>query len=365
MSLNNLCALLKECYLASSKYRYCPLQAPEQRRFYTTFCYYTVFIDELGIVVAFKHIIRIHNMKKLFSYSLIALFLASLPSCVSKKELAAVKSRYQTDLEVANKQLGEYGEQINDYMQRLAACKAEKDRLTGTTEIRQEQLQDLKDQLADCKAQRDRQVDQVGDLTVLSQAANDNIKETLDQLEQRDKYIHLLQAAKSKADSVNLALAINLKSVLQDGIEDNDVEIEVDKTVVFVNLSDKMLFYSGSSNITTRANSVLGKIATIIESRPNLEVMVEGYTDDVPIRNSCIEDNWDLSVKRSTSVVRVLQNQYNIDPNRLIAAGRGQYNALADNQTEAGRSTNRRTRIIILPKLDEFYDLLDPSQIPK
>jgi len=304
-------------------------------------------------------------MKNLIYLFLMAFSALSLTSCVSKKKLAEMRAAHQSELSVANKQLGIYGEQLNEYMQKLAACNAERERLSGTTEIRQEQLQDIKDQLKDCRSQRDRQVDQVGDLTVLSQSANDNIKETLDQLEQRDKYIHLLQAAKSKADSINLALAINLKSVLRDGIADDDVQIKVDKTVVFINLSDKMLYYSGSSNITPKAKDVLGKIATIIESRPGLEVMVEGYTDNVPIRNSCIEDNWDLSVKRSTAVVRALQKDYGVDPNRLIAAGRGQYNALADNATEEGRSTNRRTRIIILPKLAEFYDLLDPSKAPK
>jgi chemotaxis protein MotB len=142
------------------------------------------------------------------------------------------------------------------------------------------------------------------------------------------------------------------------------VEIKVDKTVVFINLSDRMLFQSGSYNLTDRANEVLGKIAQIVESKPDLEVMVEGYTDNVPIKNVCIEDNWDLSVKRATSVVRALQNQHEIDPNRLIAAGRGEYNALATNDTAEGRSTNRRTRIIILPKLNQFYDLLNPKQIP-
>ncbi|MCB0634660.1 MAG: OmpA family protein, partial [Lewinella sp.] len=187
---------------------------------------------------------------------------------------------------------------------------------------------------------------------------------TLSQLEKKDKYIRLLQAAKSKADSINLALAVNLKSVLREGIEDEDVEIKVDKTVVFVNLSDKMLYQSGSSNITSRANEVLGKIAQIIQSRPELEVMVEGYTDNVPIKNSCITDNWDLSVKRATSVVRALQTTHKIDPNRLIAAGRGEYNALASNATAEGRATNRRTRIIILPKLDQFYDLLNPNNVP-
>jgi len=180
-------------------------------------------------------------------------------------------------------------------------------------------------------------------------------------LQQKDRYIHLLQAAKSKADSINLALAINLKSVLQEGIDDKDVEIKVDKTVVFINLSDKMLYESGSFKLTKRAHEVLQKIAQIVESRPEFEVMVEGYTDNVPIKTAGILDNWDLSVKRATSVVRVLQEDYNIDPNRLIAAGRGEYNTLASNDTEDGKAKNRRTRIIILPKLNQFYDLLDPK----
>ena len=288
-----------------------------------------------------------------------------MSSCVSKKKIAELESRYQTDLNVANKQLGECGEELNSYMNKLASCEQEIQLLKGSGDLRTQQIDDLKEQLLDCRSTRDKQMEQVGDLTVLSQSANDNIKETLDQLEQRDEYIHLLQAAKNKTDSVNLALAVNLKSVLSQGIADDDVEIKVDKTVVFVNLSDKMLYYSGSSNITTRAKDVLGKIAQIIESRPNLEVMVEGYTDNVPMRSSCIVDNWDLSVKRATSVVRTLQKDYNIDPNRLIAAGRGEYNTLADNATEEGRATNRRTRIIILPKLDEFYDLLDPTKVPE
>jgi chemotaxis protein MotB len=124
-----------------------------------------------------------------------------------------------------------------------------------------------------------------------------------------------------------------------------------------------MLFQSGSSNLTVRAHEVLKKIAQIIESRPDMEVMVEGYTDNVPIQTPCVQDNWDLSVKRATSVVRVLQKYYNVDPNRLIAAGRGEFNALTSNDTPEGRATNRRTRIIIMPKINQFYDLLEPTAV--
>lgn len=297
------------------------------------------------------------------------LIVGLLPSCASYKNQIASLT---TDLDSANTTLAKYGNTISDYTEKLNVCEQEKERLRGLLnsaesqmELRQEQIDDLKDQIQDIRSQRDKQVEQVGDLTVLSQSANENISQTLSQLEQKDGYIQLLQNAKTKADSINLALAVNLKSVLGEGIRDNDVEIKVDKTVVFINLSDKMLYQSGSSRLTTRANEVLGKIATIVQSKPELEVMVEGYTDNVPIRNSCVEDNWDLSVKRATSVVRKLQNDYGIDPNRLIAAGRGEWNTLASNDTSDGRSTNRRTRIIILPKLDQFYDLLNPANIPE
>lgn len=284
-----------------------------------------------------------------------------MASCVSKKKFVALS----TELETANRDLGKCGVSLNDYMTRLSTCDQELKAAKSSLQSRQEQMQDLRTQLEDAKSLRDKQLTQVGNLTVLSQSANDNIKETLTQLEKKDKYIYLLQAAKTKADSINLALSVNLKGALKDGIEDNDVNIKVDKTVVMINLSDKMLYQSGSANLTPKANEVLGKIAKIIESRPDLEVMVEGYTDNVPIKNNCMEDNWDLSVKRSTAVVRLLQKSYNINPNRLIAAGRSEYNALAANDTPEGRSTNRRTRIIILPKLDQFYDLLNPNMVPK
>jgi len=293
--------------------------------------------------------------------------LISLSSCGSlKKQIAGL----ETELASANSTLDKYGATINDYDNKLKTCNQEKERLRGLINsaesnltLREEQIQDLKDQIDDIRTQRDKQVEQVGDLTVLSQSASENIKETLSQLEQKDEYIHLIQAARTKADSINLALAVNLKSVLDDGIRDNDIQVQVDKTVVFINLSDKMLYQSGSSRLTPKANDVLGKISRIIQSKPGLEVMVEGYTDNVPMRSSCIEDNWDLSVKRATSVVRALQNNFGVDPNRLIAAGRGEYNVLADNSTSEGRSMNRRTRIIILPKLDQFYDLLGPDAL--
>ncbi len=292
-------------------------------------------------------------------YFLLSIGLLAM-SCVSKKKFMAL----ETDLNAANADLGKYGESLNKYMQDLANCQKKLEGSNASLDLRQEQITDLRAQISDLISQRDAQLNQVGDLTVLSKSANENIKETLAQLEKKDKYIQLLQAAKSKTDSINLALAVNLKGQLADGLMDEDIEVTVDKTVVMVNLSDKMLFESGSSKITSRADEVLGKIAQIIESRPDFEVMVEGHTDNVPIKNNCTEDNWDLSVKRATSVVRSLQESHGIDPARLIAAGRGEFNALTSNETDEGKAINRRTRIIIMPKLDQFYDLLAPGAMP-
>jgi len=308
-------------------------------------------------------------MQTTLKFSLLALIALALlmptSSCVTKKKYKSMQATMQTELDLANQNLAKYGKQLNDLMSQLSVCESEKTANKAEMRVREEQIADLREQIADCKAQRDKQLSQVGNLTVLSQSASDNIKETLAQLEGKDKYIRLLQAAKTKADSINLALSVNLKNVLKDGIEDKDVDVKVDKTVVFINLSDKMLYQSGSYLLTTKANQVLGKIAAIIESRPDLEVMVEGYTDNVPYKNGVLEDNWDLSVKRSTAVVRALQRDFKVNPNRLIAAGRGEYNTLAPNSTEEGRATNRRTRIIILPKLDQFYDLLNPNLVPR
>jgi chemotaxis protein MotB len=286
----------------------------------------------------------------------------SMTACVSKKKFADLQARYdrsQTDLVKC-------GDNLQDYKDRLTAMSRTKDDIesqkNSTLKDREKQIADMGLQIIDLRTLRDKQLDAMSNLTVLSKEANANIDKTLSQLEKKDKYINLLQAARTKTDSINLALAVNLKQVLNEGIEDKDVEIKIDKTVVLINISDKMLFNSGSAKLSSKANAVLEKIAQIIKSKPDLEVMIEGYTDNVAINTECVSDNWDLSVKRSTAVVRVLQQNFNIDPNKLIAAGRGEYNAMASNSTPEGKMANRRTRIILMPRLDQFYDLLNPDK---
>lgn len=322
-------------------------------------------------------------MKYLTNVIIFFLVTGILSSCVAKKkylelqkQVSATENSLRVQAQNFKAQLDECNAVANGKYDRFKAqietCEQEKARLASqlavsesTLKMAQSKITDLESHNKDLQMQREKQYEQVGDLTVLSQSANANIKETLMQLQQKDQYIQFLQAAKTKADSINLALAVNLTSMLKEGIADKDIEVKVDKTVVFINISDKMLFQSGSSTITPRAGEVLAKIAKMIEARPNLEVMVEGYTDNVPIKNNCLQDNWDLSVHRASSVVRALQLNYGVDPNRMIAAGRGEYNVLASNDTPEGKAMNRRTRIIILPKLDQFYDLLNPNNVPK
>lgn len=290
----------------------------------------------------------------------------SLTSCVAKKKLTALQSQYdkaQADLVKCGDSVQDYKDKLERMSKLQQESEAQKNATLSTVQQRDQQINDLKDQVSDLKKLRDKQMEQVGNLTVLSKAANDNIDKTLSQLATKDKYINLIQAARTKADSINLALAVNLKSVLNQGLDDQDVEVKVDKTVVMINISDKMLFSTGSSKISPNANAVLNKIAQIVKSRPDLEVMVEGYTDNVAIKTDCIDDNWDLSVKRATSVVRTLQQNFGIDPNKLIAAGRGEFNALTTNDSSENRAKNRRTRIILMPKLDQFYDLLNPDKV--
>jgi chemotaxis protein MotB len=154
---------------------------------------------------------------------------------------------------------------------------------------------------------------------------------------------------------------MNLKGAIGD-LDDKDINIKVDKGVVYIDISDKLLFKSGRYEVTEKAKAVLGKVAKVLKGHPDIEFMIEGHTDTVPYQSGVLLDNWDLSVKRATSVIRILQNEYGMDPVKMAAAGRGEYNPLTDNNTAEHRAVNRRTRIVILPQLDQFFKLLEPKQ---
>ena len=204
-------------------------------------------------------------------------------------------------------------------------------------------------------------LEQLKDLSVVSAAQSESIRKSLENISSKDAYIKDLQSAMARKDSLNMNLALNLKGVLKD-VNDDDVNINVEGSAVFISISDKMLFKSGSFEITTRASEVLGKVAAVIKAQPDVQFMVEGHTDSKPISTDKVRDNWDLSVLRSSSIVRELQKSFGVDPARMIAAGRSEYVPVAGNDTDDGRSKNRRTRIVILPQLDQFFKLLEPKK---
>jgi len=285
-------------------------------------------------------------MKKIFLSLIVCTIILS--SCVSKKQFLDIEQKYNT-----------CEEELSATTVSLQKCLLEREKRDGRVLALEEQLALIKQQNESLKEQNAQSVKQVENLTVLTQSASDNIKNVITQLSEKDKYINGIRGAMTKKDSVNLALAFHLKKELQSGIQDEDIQIEVEKTVVYISLSDNLLFSSGGSTVLPRAKEILGKVATVVESRPEMEVMVEGHTDADAISTDCIKDNWDLSVKRSTAVLRVLQNDYNVDPSRLIASGRSEYVPLEANDTAEGKARNRRTRIVILPKLEEFFDILE------
>ena len=208
------------------------------------------------------------------------------------------------------------------------------------------------------KANNQDLINNMGNLTTLSQKGAENLEKSLESLKEKDLVIRTMQDAVTRRDSVTLALVTSLKGAFID-INDSDIEVNVEKGVVFISISDKLLFNSCSTYDSDRARGVLEKVAQVVLDKPEIEFMVEGHTDDVPIQNEVLLDNWDLSVKRATSIVRILQNDFGVPPERMTAAGRSFYVPIADNDTSEGRAKNRRTRIVVLPKLDQFYDLIE------
>ncbi len=285
-------------------------------------------------------------MKKIILIALV--FSLVLSSCVSKKKYTSLED-----------QLTETEQELVNVKGNLQKCLVAKTGSSAQASALKDQIALLKNQIKSLEEQNKNSVKQVENLTVLSQGASENIKTVIAQLSEKDKYINGIRDAMTRKDSINLAVAFNLKKELAAGIQDQDIQINVEKTVVYISLSDKLMFSSGGATVSPKAKEILGKVATVIQNKPDMQVMVEGHTDNVGINTACMKDNWDLSAKRATAVVRVLQDVYHVDPSRLVAAARSEFVPLESNDTVEGRARNRRTKIIILPKLDEFFDILE------
>ena len=272
--------------------------------------------------------------------AILAMSVLLLSSCVATKKHTALSDQY-----VGLKDMYEKNQNVLGRTQReLISLKkqAERDSI----------------ELARLRGQTDRLINNMGDMATLSKKEAENLEKSLEKNNEKDKQIRSMQDAIDRKDSVTFALVTSIKGVIGN-LDDEDIQIKVDKGAVFVSISDKFLFKSGSFRLNSNAMNVISKVAKILKAKPDFEVMIEGHTDNVSYRKGDLEDNWDLSTKRATSIVRVLQNDFEIDPARMTAAGRAEYVPISENETAEGRAVNRRTRIIILPKLDQFYGMIE------
>lgn len=271
-----------------------------------------------------------------------------MTSCVSKKQYADLQTNYD-NLKTEHAGLQK---DYNDAQVRIAEYTSDSKSLAARLAEEQQRNKELREAYSKLQGSFQDNIKQ----------GNVNISKLVDEINASNKFIKQLVDAKTKSDSLNQALTNKLtRSLTRE--EMNDVDVQVLKGVVYISLADNMLYKSGSYEIGDRAGETLSKIAKIITDYKDYDVLVEGNTDNVPISQKNIRNNWDLSALRASSVVQALQNQYGVDPKRLTAAGRGEYNPVVSNSTEVGKQRNRRTQIIITPKLDQFMDLIDNAQI--
>ena len=276
-----------------------------------------------------------------------------LSSCVSKKKLTQLQSSYNELENARNKAVAD----VADCDKKLTGLQS--DLRTRDTDIatNKTRVSELEAQLADLRKNNNSLIDRMADLSIVSKAGAESIKKSLETLNEQTKYSNNLNQSIQRKDSINLALVMNLKRSLAD-VNDQDVQVEVKKGVVYVSIADKLLFASGRFEVNQAAEVVLGKVASVINDHKELDILVQGHTDVVPISGNFMKDNWDLSVMRATSVVRLLQSKFSVAPERLTAGGRGEFEPKDNNATADGRKINRRTEIILTPKLDQFFNLL-------
>ena len=294
-------------------------------------------------------------MRKIVLFSLSVLLFASC----NKKQLAQLnkeKAELQALLDKNKADCDALTSKLNNDISDLKNQIKLKD---GDVTNERAKLKALEVELAYLKRTNTNLLDRLSDLSIVSKDGAESIKKSLDALNRQSSYIQDLNSNLRRKDSLNLALVMSLKRSL-DNVNDEDVNIEVKKGVVYISLSDKMLFKYGSYEITPQAETVLSKIAKVVNDRKDFDILVEGHTDSVPYNSaSVLEDNWDLSAKRATSVVRTLQKKYSVAPERMTAGGRGEYVPKVANDSSKNRSVNRRTEIVILPKLDQFFQMFE------
>lgn len=261
---------------------------------------------------------------------------ALLASCVSKKKYVALEG------------------ELDDTKSTLQQTRVEKEEIEEKYAAIEERVADYNAKINSLRSSNDEKLE-MNDVTAMSNKTKERMRKTIAKMDASK-----LEGVETLEDSINAAISYNLKNEITEGKDGDDVDITVDKTVVMINVSDKLLFRSGSYRLSNEAQPLLKKLAEVINSEPAMEVMVEGHTDDrTMVEDSWLEDNWDLSVRRATAVVRQLQDKYDVDGKKLIAAGRSSYAPLVENTSKENMAKNRRTRIVVIPNLDKFFAMLD------
>jgi len=273
--------------------------------------------------------------------ALTLLTVALLASCVSKKKYVALES------------------QNGELKSQLQKTQVENEELEGKFAAIQERVDEYNSKISSLTEESNSKMVAVGDAAVISEDTKVEMRKTLEKVDPA-----LVSQATTLKDSMNLAITYNLQKSMSntDLNEDEDIAIDIDETVVMISISDKLLFNTASYRISNKADDILQKLADVINSEPSIEVMVEGHTDSRSINNARVQDNWDLSVLRATSVVRKLQNEFNVAPEKMIASGRGEFQPLVGNDTAEDRSKNRRTRIVLLPNINKFFALMASNE---
>ncbi|WP_116769024.1 OmpA/MotB family protein [Maribacter litoralis] len=271
-------------------------------------------------------------MKRLSLVTIVSITL--LTSCVSKKKYVALEDN------------------LSQTQSTLQKTQVEKEELESQMARIEARVEEYNSKINSLKEMNDSQFTSVDDVAVMSNNTKAKMRNTLKNVDPAK-----LAGAKTLQDSMNLAVSYKLKQSISD--EGEDIDVSIDKTVVMINISDELLFNTASYRVSNKADNILKKLADVIKSEPSMEVMVEGHTDSRTINTPMVTDNWDLSVKRATSIVRKLQKEYDVDPSQLIASGRSSYLPLVENDTKENMAKNRRTKIVILPNLDKFFALLD------
>ena len=273
-------------------------------------------------------------MKRVITVTVLAATM--LTSCVSKKKYVALEG------------------ELNDTKSTLQKTRVEKEEIEEKYALIEQRVADYNAKINSLRTENEGMME-MNDLTVMSKNTKDKMRSTIAKMDPEK-----VKGAKTLEDSINLAVSYNLKQNISEGADEDDIDISVDETVVMINVSDKLLFGSGSYRVTKEAQPLLKKLAEVINSEPAMEVMIEGHTDDrTMVKDSYLKDNWDLSVRRATSIVRLLQDKYEVDPAKLIAAGRSSYQPLVENTNKDNMAKNRRTRIVIIPNLDKFFAMLE------